>query len=158
MFPTSPLRKPDDMDNMIDMYNRMNVDFVTIGIPMKECFICKNEKPYQDRFGTVKQDQGFVAHEIIGDKFWNYSKPQWGIFVGSRDYFYKLWKESPMMDINNDTAEIDTKMPWNFYPIPEWQFFDIDYPEDLEIVQVLMEHYILKGRGPQVYYDYKESI
>lgn len=159
MFPTSPLRKPDDIDNMIKMYTNKPdyCEFVTNGIPLKELFVCKNDKSYQDRFGTVKQDKGYIAREIIGDKFWNYTKPQWGTFVASRDYFYKLWSECSEMDIDNDTAEIDSVTPWFFYPMTEWQFFDIDYPDDLVLTRILIENYILKGQGRKVYDDYMIS-
>ncbi|MDD5358219.1 MAG: hypothetical protein PHX80_03680 [Candidatus Nanoarchaeia archaeon] len=157
LFPTSPLRKPEDLDNMIEMRRRLNVDFVTPGIPMKEIYLFKNDSPYQDRFGTVKQDKGYTGKQVIYDKFWNYTKAQEGTFVGTRDYFFREWSNSAETDLEQDTRPVDIKTTWNFYPVPEWQFFDIDYPEDLEIVRVLMENYILKGKGPKVYYDYKEG-
>ncbi|MBW2674855.1 MAG: NTP transferase domain-containing protein [Deltaproteobacteria bacterium] len=41
-----------------------------------------------------------------------------------------------------------------YVPCRAWQTYDIDDDQDLEMVELFMEHKILKGRGPEVYYEY----
>jgi hypothetical protein len=38
-----------------------------------------------------------------------------------------------------------------------WQYADVDTLEEFEFAEVLMEHFILKGRGAEVYYDYQKA-
>ena len=37
-----------------------------------------------------------------------------------------------------------------------WQQWDIETDKQFELCEILMEHYILKGRGPSVYYNDEE--
>ncbi|KKK95867.1 hypothetical protein LCGC14_2668480, partial [marine sediment metagenome] len=43
-----------------------------------------------------------------------------------------------------------------YFPLKIWQQFDIDEPDHFDLCEVIMEHYLLKGRGMNVYHDYKE--
>ena len=45
-------------------------------------------------------------------------------------------------------------MPQFYMAIEDWQVHDMDTPDEMEFGEVVMEHYILKGRGPAVYYEY----
>lgn len=44
-----------------------------------------------------------------------------------------------------------------YVPCKPWQTFDIDDEQDLEMVELFMEHKILQGRGADVYYEYAEQ-
>lgn len=44
--------------------------------------------------------------------------------------------------------------PGSFIPLKPWQDHDVDTYEEWEFAELAMEHYILKGKGEQVYYDY----
>ncbi len=43
-----------------------------------------------------------------------------------------------------------------YFPLQIWQQFDIDVPEHFDLCEVIMEHYLLKRRGMDVYRDYKD--
>lgn len=44
--------------------------------------------------------------------------------------------------------------PGYYMDVEPWQMQDMDTPEEMEFGEVVMEHFILKGRGDQVYKDY----
>ena len=159
IFPTSPLKKPDDLDNMISLYLDKGVNYMTCATPSKETCILLNEHPYEQRYGEThntpgdrREDRHFTASLHIIDKFWTYSKlcAGWGI----TEYKWQMeqWGNSKKLDIEKDTAPIDTVTIRNYYAIEEWQSFDLDYPEDIPIVECFMEHLILKGRTAEEVY------
>lgn len=156
ILPTSPLRTPNEFDRMVDAHH-VTGKLITTACPQKETFIYKNTEPFQDRFATLDHSRTYEAYQILGDKFWNFSKFAGGAAVGSRDALMKIWTTNPDLDIDIDTKEIDQAVNWTFVPVAEWSCFDVDYPEDLELVRVLMQHFVLDQRGPEIYYNYKQN-
>jgi hypothetical protein len=157
ILPTSPLRKPDEFDRMIRAHMATG-EMVTTACPQKETFAFRNLVPWQDRFHTRADEGWYRAHQHIGDKFWNYSKMAGGAGVASRSWYMDEWQGNPERDFDIDTKPVDRLKSWVFVPVEEWQTFDIDYPSDLELVTLLMEHYIVKGKGADVYLKYKADV
>ena len=165
LLPTSLLKKPEDLDNMISYFDDFygtEIDSMITACPMKECYIYKNIVPYQKRYGNkectipgeVETKEGYDAKWAITDSLWNYSKMMGGWAIGTRDFYYKAWTTSPARDIDIVTLTMDTKSVFTLYKVEEWQCCDIDYPIDLEMAEIFFEKFILKGKGVQVYYDY----
>jgi len=163
ILPTSLLKKPEDLDNMISYFNQVEVlDNLNTACPMKECYVFKNIVPYQQRYGNPQctipgekeTKEGYSAIWAVTDSLWNYSKMMGGWAIGTRDFYFNVWSTSPINDIDIVTKPMDTQSVFDLYKVEEWQCVDIDYPEDLELAEVIMEHYILKGKGAQVYFDY----
>ena len=46
------------------------------------------------------------------------------------------------------------QLVYDYYPLKWWQQYDIDDIDDFEQCEILMERYILKGRGAAVYEEY----
>jgi spore coat polysaccharide biosynthesis protein SpsF (cytidylyltransferase family) len=115
--------------------------------------VYKNEFPYQDRMGTSTFGMSYRMQTYIFNKMWEYSIFGSGTNVTKTDWLLDSWAKSPEMDITIDTAmraEPDPTFYWG-YKIEEWQHYEIDYQEDLEMCRVMMEAFILKGRGIDVY-------
>lgn len=163
ILPTSLLKKPEDLDNMISYFKQSEVlDNLNTACPMKECYVFKNLEPYQQRYGNpqctipgkTETKEYFQAKWAITDSLWNYAKMMGGWAIGTRDFYYQTWNTSPIKDIDIVTKPMDTQSVFDLYKVEEWQCIDIDYPIDLEMAEVIMEKFILKGRGPQVYFEY----
>ena len=83
ILPTSLIKKPEDLDNMITYFNEVEIlDNLITACPMKECYIYKNIVPYQDRYGNSEctipgeneTKMGYSAMWEVTDSLWNYSK------------------------------------------------------------------------------------
>lgn len=152
LLPTSPLRKPGQLDRMIEVFKENQLDYLCDAAPFKETFILKHVKgSYYDRFQTQSLGDLYQAQMQIADKFWKYSKLGGGTSVGTRDYYFNTWSKNPQTDIEIDTKPVDKKTKWNLFPIEDWQCFEIDYPHDFEVCEALMEKMILKGRNSRIY-------
>jgi len=159
MLPTSPLKKPDDLDNMISLYLDKDINYMSCAAPLKETCILLNEYPYEQRYGETHNNPGerreyrhFVARSHIFDKFWNYSRLGGGWGISEYTWQMAQWGKSPKLDIELDTRELDTVTLRNYYAIEEWQCYELDYPEDIPIVECFMENLILKGRDAKDVY------
>lgn len=55
------------------------------------------------------------------------------------------------MDFDCTSRKTDKKTKVALFPLEDWQTFEIDYPADFDLCEILMEHFILKGQGSRVY-------
>jgi hypothetical protein len=156
LLPTSALRFPWDIDGLCRAFDNREKGIQEVGTaaPIKECFYHHNEESYHDRFKTMDKGPVYYAKNEIRDKFWNYSRMMGGWNIAERDWLMEQWHKNPDTDIEIDTSIIVNPPRIALYAVHEWQCTDIDYPEDAEVLALFMEHFILKGRGPMVYYDY----
>jgi CMP-N-acetylneuraminic acid synthetase len=154
LLPTSPLREPDELDRMIE-YHRIVKAPVTVAVPQKETYIFKLNEPFQDRFATLDGKRCFEAHQLLGDKFWQYARLAGGANVAERNYLMDSWISNPARDYDIDIRPVDTEREWHFLPVPEWEAFEVDYPEDLEIVRLMFDHYL--PRGIRHFVEYGEA-
>lgn len=154
MLPTSPLKKPSQIEYMVEAFHEIDVDELTTGAPIKETFVLKNELgSYWDRFREESIGDSYSARMTIADKFWKFTKLCGGWGIAKRDFLYKMWSTSPTHDIDIDTAPLDSEKVWNIFAVEDWQCFEVDYPDDFTLCEVLMERFILKGKGPEIYGD-----
>ncbi len=156
MVPTACLRKPDHVDRLIAAH-RATGRMVTTACPRKEMFIFRNEKPFHNRFKTNAVDNFYYAKQVTGDKFWSFSELLGGDSCDSCEKMVANWMRTPEMDIDNDIAPIDTSKQWCFIPVEPWQTIDIDYQEDLDLVRLVFEHYIMSRGGVRWYETYSEG-
>jgi len=159
MLPTSPLKKPDDLDNMISLYLELDTNVLTTAAPLKETCILINEHSYEQRYGESHNEPGkrqrtdhFTAWNYIFDKFWNYSRLCGGWGIAEYNWSMEKWGKNPKLDIEIDKGELDTSTLNNYYAVEEWQCYELDYPEDIPIVECFMEQFILKGRDAKDVY------
>jgi len=142
MLPTCPLQKPEDIDNGIRKFRQTGADSLVQMIPQRETVIYRVTSPSMARLEIFDKKY----HYGILPGGWSITSPNWYIA-------YNLGLPSDLdsvLDLPENWASIET-----FYtPAEYWQYADTDTEEEFEFGEILMEHYILKGRGIQVYEDY----
>ena len=149
-LPTSPLRWPDDIDRVVEHSDLTDTFIISHGYRPRE--LC-----------LYKDIAGMVAKMVIIDKEQKYLELNGGLGTMSRPGWYK-WMQTKMMAAYGDYDEALNeafKTPFD-YPCAEsayieceqWQCVEVDTLPEFELAEVLMEHYLLKGRGPEIYYEY----
>lgn len=153
ILPTSPLRFPDDMDRAYARYLELkplypNCQEITWSVPLKEVFIHKY-------LGA-----GQLMYYMRNKKYWYGSQ---GVSANlSEPAFYLEREKDNVSDQAPDNSDIwqDPNGPGRvrYYVQGRWfQQFEIDIQEEFEFCEILMERYILKGRGAKIYTDYRDG-
>lgn len=146
ILPTNPLHKPDDFDKGIRLFREMGTDWLTPMRPLRETVL--QEVVGQNRCKGVVFDKGFGYVEQ--GTFWTVSSPAW--------YLWRAAQATSIKDKDMDKAAKEKPAPEHSYmPTEIWQFCDCDTLEDFQMGELLMEHFILKGRGRAVYDEYAEG-
>ncbi len=160
---TSPLLFPDDIDRVHKRF--MEAEDVPIGIgkqvvlgaDVQEIVAYRRVRNPEDRLcvaNYVDKSQAVVpfgAMNILYADYYQAANQRGEWFFGNKS-----------KDEDLDTELVDySKLLGNallyYVPCKQWQTHDIDDEQDLELVEMFMEHKILQGRGPEVYYEYAET-
>jgi CMP-N-acetylneuraminic acid synthetase len=123
MLPTSPLRKPGQIDELIQAFWDSKKDRLLTAAPMKETFILKNNSSYWDRFKEKERVPWYQGKNIVADKFWNYSKMCGGWNIGKTEIYRKIWRDNPILDYDIDTQPVDTETVHDLFAVEDWQTF-----------------------------------
>jgi len=149
MFPTSPLRYPNDLDRGVAHHNRTGWHVSPMAIN-REVMLYKNLA-------------GVFAELMVWDKHKFYLNGNSGLFNIVETEWYKWFvtnlteKAGDLDEALDDVAEAigENPDPATYFTICEkWQCTELDTMSEFELGEVLMEHFILQGRGPGVYYEY----
>jgi len=154
ILPTAPCVHPDDHDKMIARFIELRKVHPKLGvlesrIPKKEMVV-------------YEQLEDGISKCVLFSKKGKYSLQWPGNGVHTRE-----WLERVTAVIKND-CQIDDGASTeaekaassfcgrlNYHVEGKWyQQFDIDDKDDFELCEILMERYILKGRGAEVYEEY----
>ncbi len=152
LFPTSPLRLPDDVDKGLAHH------FLTGAVHVWPVHKNRETVLYRDV-------HGIVARLHILDKHYGYMQSNTGLFSVMTTTFYR-WYTGLLTKNVGDSDEILDEMAQNpanhpdtdgyYTECEQFQCVEVDTLPEFELAEVLMEHYILQGRGRAVYDDYKE--
>lgn len=161
ILPTSPLKKPNDLDNLVEYYRLLkqyeDIDQMDVFSPDRETFIFKNVEEMVNNY-----NKPYHVTRSLADKNWNYSKLGGGWNIGKRDYLMKCWHNTSDFDTEIDKQldenMFDKKQKIVAYSIEPWQCFETDYESYFKICELLMEEFVLKGRGMSVYTDYARNF
>jgi hypothetical protein len=171
MLPTSPLKKPSDLDDLIWAFQyhnsfwnnykqtELNVEENEMGTfsPDREAFLFKNVEDMTNNYNVA-----YHVRREIADKNWHYSKLAGGWGIAKRDYLMKVWGSNPekdsIIDANLMDYMFDKKQNVLGYAIEPWQCFETDYDHYFKVCEVLMEEFILKGKGMDVYTRYARNF
>ena len=165
LLPTTPQRKPSDLDRGIrifqDLTNRgVKLRELTSAAVLHECVLYRR--------------QGSKIRNMYLDKYFN-SALDATVCCLLEPHRWIKHQRKYMLKKHTDT-NVDRRMhtnnliafpwPWllpqyrewrHFWPVETWQVQDINYQEEFDYIEMIMERFILKGRGPDVYYDYKSG-
>ncbi len=149
-LPTSPLRLPNQLDRLVARYYGLGDPDrqVTQVIPQRETVL------YEEAGGGVR-----VA---VFDKSYQYFASGDGAGAIHPKAMLRVSAAGPDQDAEADAeAKIAVAkkqgvvMP--YITIEVWQAVEVDTLPEFELAEVLMEHYILRGRGRAVYDEYGMS-
>lgn len=153
IMPTSPVRHPWDIDDMYKRWVELRADL-----------------PHLRELVSIVPNEETILYKLLENKqaIWHaLSGPGWfgtqGIKVVLTDReLYKVSEASGRFDINitKSSSWLDPAVEGftQHYIEAKWyQQFDIDYQDSFELCEVLMNQYILKGRGEEIYYDYRNN-
>lgn len=142
ILPTTPLNKPGDFDNAFDLFKKWGADLILPLRPLREVLLYKKINDMKSRVKIFAK-----KYEYLGEAGgWSVTTPN----------NYLAINEVIESDLDSVLDKVDlTDAPQNYFlPMEYWQYADVDTLEEFEFAELLMERYILKGRGTDVYYDY----
>lgn len=149
VLPTSPLRQPDYMDRLVARYYAAGDPErrAMYGTAMRETIL------YEDVNDGIQLS--------VWDKTYRYITAVGGTRVQNPNRWLSQTANDSKMDADSSTMELLSDEERNriylYVPGEMWQHADTDTREEFELAEVLMEHYILQGRGRSVYDDYAEG-
>lgn len=149
LFPTSPQRKPDDIDRGVRKWH-ITGGHVVGAAKRRETYIAENVR---DTISRLR----------IANKNYKYLDPAGGLINISHPRWYKWFVERQGTDLDAVIDEAaDRGEYWEqdqyFVEVEPWQVNETDTPREFEFTEQIMEHYILRGRGAEVYYEYGRSL
>ena len=129
MLPTSPLKKPNDLDDLISAFHLVNKycpsDEMGTYSPDRENFVYKNMDDMTCSYGKP-----YHVLPVITDKLWQYSKLCGGWGIAKKDWVMNVWETQPKFDSvidNNLEGAIPPKKLILAYAVEPWQCFETDY-------------------------------
>jgi len=141
LMPTVPCRLPGDMDRIITAYHERNVGSLEIQGRPREVLIFEETEPGFSRPVLTSENYGYLTyggqcHVRTPERYMAESLPE------GEDHDEQIHASAGYYGPD-----------WNrpFIEVEAWQGVDCDTLEEFEFAEVVMEHYILKGRGMSVY-------
>ena len=147
MLPTSPVRPPDLIDRLVARYQETGSTVIMAS---------------ENREIALYERDGRELHVAVLDKDYRYFTANSGITaMNPHEYLRAAAAQSP----NDDEVIVDTQrkiaeggLPGAIYiTAPLWAQHEVDTLEEFELGEILMEHYLLQGRGRTVYDEYARS-
>ena len=152
ILPTSPIRLPYDLDRIIKRYTEL-----------KKIYPDCREVDW-----TIPQRE-IVVHKYIDNArmiFWLFNKlgyfGQQGVaaHINEPDHYIESTTAILDGDMDNTNAWMEPGKAGRmmYYIQGQWfQQFEIDDKDSFELCEIMMERYILKGKGAEVYEEYARS-
>jgi len=163
MLPTSPLRYPWDMDNMVakadDIIRRKGTDKINVNsqATMPECCI-------------VRKLDDIQHAPFTHNKYAQFLNQGGGLNLPNIEIYEQITNANPRTDKEIDAKVADNAIyitgqigengrrheHWDYYfELKQFQAFDIDNEEQFTFVEALMKAFILGEKGRRVYDEYK---
>jgi hypothetical protein len=149
ILPTSPLNKPDDFDRCIRAWRERGYDVCMPVIKQRESILYKILNPVKIRTALFVKGYKYA----IPGAGWNVWNPR--MYESIISQFSDLDKVIEAM-YENDLMNAPI-LDYGYIEQEVWQAQEVDILPEFEYAEVLMEHFLLKGRGPEIYYKYGES-
>ena len=145
---TSPLRLPGDIDRLVAKYQ---------AAPSPDI-----EAVFATRLREVvlREEEAGGLRMTLFEKRPIYFTSVGGTKVHGLDFWLRM--HGAEVDNDEETATdlwhgLAANKQWPvtpYVPVEAWQNTECDTAEEFELAEVLMEHYILRGRGAEVYHEY----
>ena len=147
MLPTKPLVLPNQIDLAILARIKYGFDNIAYLCPERQVIIFKKLSEHRVRNVIFDKTYGYV---IDGPGF-NVTSPGWYL-----NYFFNAQVEMTGDDTDKSADKVSAQGGTEGYFLlaENWQHGDVDTAQEFEFAELVMEHYILKGRGMAVYEEY----
>ena len=150
MLPTSPLRKPGDIDRGIVKREESGWHVMPMA-RNRETVLYKDCAGIFAKLHILDKGQSYLT-ENAG--LYHVCDPNWFVsYYGAVSNI--LGDHDKMLEAGNTYADIIPGT--NYFECQPWQCLETDTEADFELAEVLMEHYIIRGRGDAVYRDYERE-
>lgn len=146
VLPTSPLRYPDDFDKAVRLFHELGCQKIIPMVRRRETFL------YLDVFPNISRFK-------FGDKEQTHMEACGGFSIQRPSWYRHLTENQSDLDADLNAKMIDptAQYPEVDFPYIEWepfQVWEVDTLQEFEVTERLMEHFILRGRFTDIYYDY----
>jgi hypothetical protein len=159
-LPTSPLKKLNDIDNMIEYFNALLVNTKEMEpyCPEKECNIFENIND----LNLINYNKPYYLKSRIKNKNYKYSRYIGGWGIGEKNYLMDKWNSLGNSDYKIDNEYynedvISSKIELG-YAIEPWQCFETDYENYFYLCESLMKQFITGEKGIDIYIEYANKI
>jgi CMP-N-acetylneuraminic acid synthetase len=146
MLPTRPLVLPGDIDRAIQEKTDSGEPNIVFLKPERQTVVYKKLNKYRARTAIFAKHYEYLS----GGPGFNVTSPR-----------YSLRCAEIQVEVTGDDTDKTADAKYaeggddiTYIPCEYWQYADTDTAEEFEFGEVLMEHYILKGRGMAVYEEY----
>jgi CMP-N-acetylneuraminic acid synthetase len=146
-LPTKPLIQPYDIDRLVQTYKENGYDNLLFLRPERQMIVFKKLNSCRARTVIFNKTYDYLF-DSLGV---NVCSPRWFLNYAARMQTETLGDDT---DKTADKAAADAGGEFYYIPAENWQFSDVDTAVEFELGEILMEHFILKGRGPAVYEEY----
>jgi len=142
------MRKPDDFDRGIRKWRQTGGHLLAVA-RRRETLI----------FEDIK---GAFCRPVLQAKGYKYFDQCSGVIniTPGREYLWTTGHASSFLDSDLD-AEIEhnqqLETDFRYEEVEQFQVYETDDAEEWELCELMMEHYILKGRGREVYDEYRRT-
>ena len=144
-LPTSPIRLPWDMDDLISTY--------LAGTHPTASAVCEQLET------IIYEKHGTAMKTLIWAKNHEYYVDGGGMSCSNRDWYEELNNKIPETDLEYDKMVKEAGVPYDFgfTVLKEWQTPELDLPEHWGMAEAAMRHYILEPMGENCYKEYKHG-
>ena len=114
--------------------------------------------PQQELHLRKKLDDNLAMTYMWNKDGWFGMMGTWAI-ASTPDYYIEHFSRNTDADYEQSNFWMEpgkAGRPFHYVVGAWFQSFDIDNRDDFDLCEFLMERYVLKGRGAQIYWDYKE--
>jgi hypothetical protein len=137
---------PDDIDRAILERIEAGESNMVFFTPERQMIVYKKLNEHRARTAIFAKHNEYLS-DGLG---FNVTSPKWFL------RFAKAQVEIAGDDTDKtaDAKATEGGTEFAYLPCHKWQYADCDTAEEFEFAEILMEHYILKGRGMAVYEEY----
>ena len=142
IMPTSPIRRPGDFDACITARRLIGAPVMSPCFVQREVVLSKIIGEHQARIALI-------------DKGSEYVTPSMGYGAFNATYYAKTYinqwgDDQSIEEFESSLADGPTEGWW--YEVPAWTGYEVDTVEEFEFCEVVMEHYVLKGKKMEEVY------
>lgn len=143
-LPTSPIRLPGDMDELISVY--------LAGTYPTAIATCEQLET------IVYEKKGRAINMLLWAKHNEYYTDGGGMSCNNRAWYKEQCGRTPWTDAACDAA-FKSGFPYEtgYSVLKEWQTPELDLPEHWGVAEAVMRHYILEPMGADCYKEYKHG-